>query len=350
MSKARDLADFVSDGNPLADGTISVSEVSGAAPTASPTFTGTVNVDGVAQIRGVTVEDSSGTTKGYVQGDTDGLLIASDGSNNITFDVNASERARIDSSGNLLVANTSASSSDTGHIFAPTGVAFHVRDGGIPLVVDRQTNDGDLQLFRKDGTIKGSIGTSTNTEITFAGLDAGIGIIDHAVVPTQGDGLLYRNNDEVDLGRSDTKWKDLYLSGGILADGISTVSTIRENVTTDSTTSGTLNISLLGTSVRYLTANQTANRTLNFRGDVSTSLNSVMAVGESITTAVLATQGTTAYYFNTIQIDTTGVTPKWQGGSAPTGGNASGIDSYSFTIIKTADATFTVLASQTQFA
>lgn len=47
MSKARTLADFVSDGSEFADGTISVAEVSGAAPTASPTFTGTVTTDEV---------------------------------------------------------------------------------------------------------------------------------------------------------------------------------------------------------------------------------------------------------------------------------------------------------------
>ena len=62
------------------------------------------------------------------------------------------------------------------------------------------------------------------------------------------------------------------------------------------------------------------------------------------------TQGSTAYYLNAYQVDGSSVTPKWQGGSAPTGGNASSIDSYTFTIIKTADATFTVLASQTKFA
>ena len=50
MSKARDLADFVSAGSPLADGTISVSEVSGAAPTASPTFTGSVESEGNVRI------------------------------------------------------------------------------------------------------------------------------------------------------------------------------------------------------------------------------------------------------------------------------------------------------------
>jgi len=134
MSKARDLADSVSTGGILEDGAVSVSEISDLtvtaaelnnvagvnsdvqtqldlkAPLASPSFTGTVNVDGVAQIRGVTVKDSSGTTKGYVQGDADGLLIASDGSNNITFDVNATERMRIDSSGKVGIGTTTMQS------------------------------------------------------------------------------------------------------------------------------------------------------------------------------------------------------------------------------------------------
>jgi glutamate mutase epsilon subunit len=79
-------------------------------------------------------------------------------------------------------------------------------------------------------------------------------------------------------------------------------------------------------------------------------VNSNLAVGQSVTASILLTQGSTAYYLNAYQVDGSTVTPKWSGGSAPTAGNASGIDSYSFTIIKTADATFTVLASQTQFA
>ena len=92
-------------------------------------------------------------------------------------------------------------------------------------------------------------------------------------------------------------------------------------------------------------ANQSANRTIDF-----TNVNANMAVGESMTFAVLATQGSTAYYLNAYQVDSSSVTPKWQGGSAPSAGNASGIDAYSFTLIKTADATFTVLASVTQYA
>jgi hypothetical protein len=75
-----------------------------------------------------------------------------------------------------------------------------------------------------------------------------------------------------------------------------------------------------------------------------------MATGEAITVVFMVTQGSTAYYNNAVTIDGTSVTPKWQGGSAPTTGNASSIDIYSYTIIKTASATYTVLASQIQFA
>jgi hypothetical protein len=65
---------------------------------------------------------------------------------------------------------------------------------------------------------------------------------------------------------------------------------------------------------------------------------------------MLTTQGSTAYYNSAVQIDGVSVTPKWQGGSAPTSGNASSIDSYTYVIYKTASATYTVLASQTKFA
>ena len=132
--------------------------------------------------------------------------------------------------------------------------------------------------------------------------------------------------------------------------GTTSVAEMIEKVTTQTSTTGTINFDFLTQAVEFYTANQTANRTINFRGDGSTALNAVMAVGESMTAAILMTQGSSAYYLNTYQIDGSSVTPEWSGGSAPSSGNASSIDSYVFTIIKTADATFTVLASQTQFA
>lgn len=115
---------------------------------------------------------------------------------------------------------------------------------------------------------------------------------------------------------------------------------------------GTINVEVgsLG-SVWYYTSNATANFTLNFRKSSSVSLSSLLGVGQSVTVVFLNTNGTTAYYPTAFQIDGTSVTPKWQGGTAPSSGNASSIDAYSFTIIKTASTpTYTVLASQTKFA
>jgi hypothetical protein len=113
---------------------------------------------------------------------------------------------------------------------------------------------------------------------------------------------------------------------------------------------GTINYDITTQSVLYYTSNASANWTVNFRGSSGTSLNTLMSTGQSMTVAFLVTQGSTAYYNSAVQVDgtTSGVTTRWLGG-APTAGNASGIDSYRYLVIKTGSATFTVLASNTQF-
>ena len=114
---------------------------------------------------------------------------------------------------------------------------------------------------------------------------------------------------------------------------------------------GTVNFDASTQGVLYYTTNASANFTLNVRGTSSITLSSILAVGDSITVVFLNTNGATAYYPTVYQIDGSAVTPKWQGGTAPTGGNASSIDAYSLTIIKTAATpTYTVIASQTKFA
>jgi len=102
--------------------------------------------------------------------------------------------------------------------------------------------------------------------------------------------------------------------------------------------------------VVYITANSTANGTLNIRGNSGTTLNSYMATGESMTIVLAITNNATAYYPTTYQIDGSAVTVKWAGGTAPTGGNANSIDVYTLTVIKTGSAAYTVLGSQTKFA
>ena len=113
---------------------------------------------------------------------------------------------------------------------------------------------------------------------------------------------------------------------------------------------GTINIDTITSTVWYYTTNASANFTLNFRGNSGTTLNTLLATGQAITVVFLNTNGATPYYPTVYQVDGTGITPKWQGGTAPSAGNASAIDAYTVTIIKTATSTYTLLAAQTKFA
>ena len=116
-----------------------------------------------------------------------------------------------------------------------------------------------------------------------------------------------------------------------------------------SAATGTINFDVSTASVWYYTSNASANHTLNFRYSSGATLSSVLAVGDAITLVWLNTNGATAYYPNVIQIDGSTVTPKVP--AAIAAGNASAIDAYSFTIIKTAATpTYTVLETQTKFA
>lgn len=140
------------------------------------------------------------------------------------------------------------------------------------------------------------------------------------------------------------------ITGGTVSDSV--IKGLEEDVNiVASAATGTINIDTSTASIWYYTSNATANHTLNFRYSSGASLDSVLATGDSITIVWMNTNGATAYYPNVIQIDGTTVTPKIQGGSAISSGNASSIDIYSFTIIKTAATpTYVVLESQTKFA
>ena len=139
-------------------------------------------------------------------------------------------------------------------------------------------------------------------------------------------------------------------TGRVEAIGPTAIQEVFEKATVTATAAtGTVNYDVMTQAVLYYTSNASGNWTLNIRGDASNSLNSIMNTGESITIAHLVTMST-AYYNSAVQVDGAGVTPEWQGGSAPTAGNASSVDVYSYTVIKTGAATFKVFAAQTQFA
>lgn len=116
-------------------------------------------------------------------------------------------------------------------------------------------------------------------------------------------------------------------------------------------TSGTVNFDLSDYSIVYYTSDSTANFTLNVRGDSSTTLDSLMEVGESFSINFLNTNGATPYYATAYQIDGSAVTPIWQYGAAPSAGNANSTDVYNLTIVKTAATpTYTVFAAMAKFA
>ena len=161
----------------------------------------------------------------------------------------------------------------------------------------------------------------------------------------------YLGNSTATLGNTTITLGSTTSSVGNLTVTNALVTEMRETATVSATAStGTINFDVLTQVVLYYTTNASGNFTINFRGNSGTTLDSVMSTGQSLSATFLSTQGSTAYYNSAVTIDGNSVTPKWQGGSAPTSGNASSVDGYTYVIIKTGSATFTVLASQTKFA
>ena len=130
-----------------------------------------------------------------------------------------------------------------------------------------------------------------------------------------------------------------------------TFTNLTEKVTVAATAAtGTINYDTGTQSVVYFTSAAAGDWTINFRDSSGTTLNSKLAIGEAITLVHLVTLTGAEYRNTTVQVDGSSITPEWQGGSAPTAGNPNSIDSYAYTIIKTGDAAFTILAALTQFA
>lgn len=113
--------------------------------------------------------------------------------------------------------------------------------------------------------------------------------------------------------------------------------------------SATQNIYISQGASTYFTVSATTNWTFNIAFSSSTALNSAMSINDTVTVALITTQGSTAYYPSVFQIDGTTITPKWLGATAPSSGNASSVDVYHYTITKIANSTYTVLASQSQY-
>jgi len=214
-------------------------------------------------------------------------------------------------------------------------------------VVSSVSNGGTITIPSGTDTLVGRATTDTLTNKTLtAPVIATISNSGTLTLPAATDTLVGRATTDTLTNKTLTA---PVVTNGSISQSLLTAP--HEDITISATAAtGTVNFDAVTQGVLYYTTAASGNWTLNVRGDGSTTLNSLLAIGESITVVFLATQTATAYYATALTIDGSAVTPKYQGGTAWVAGNASSIDAYSYTIMKTASATFTVLASQTKFA
>ena len=205
----------------------------------------------------------------------------------------------------------------------------------------------DLIFFRNGSSPLPSLGFSGSTSGTTTVQATAVAGTTTLTLPAATDTLVGKATTDILTNKTLTSPT---ISGGTNTGSVLVGPEERTTVSATAAT-GTINFDAVTQGVLYYTSNSSANWTLNIRGSSGATLSSILAVGDAITVVFLATNGATAYYPTVYQIDGSAVTPKWQGGTAPTAGNASSIDAYSLTIIKTAATpTYTVLASQTKFA
>lgn len=205
------------------------------------------------------------------------------------------------------------------------------------------SNTGTLTLPSSTDTIVGRATTDTLTNKTLTSpVISTITNTGTLTLPTSTDTIVGRATTDTLTNKTLTS---PVINGGTLV-GPEERTTVSATAAT-----GTINFDAITQGVLYYTSNASANWTLNIRGSSGATLSSILAVGDAITVTHLVTQGSTAYYNNAVQIDGSSVTPKYQGGTAWAAGNASSIDAYVYTVVKTAATpTYTVFASQTKFA
>ena len=247
-----------------------------------------------------------------------------------------------------------------------TGVTFGTTDKGKRLLYSDGTNivDSALQNLSSDytPTLSANLDTnaknilidggnfigdeSGNEQIKFATTASAVNEISVTNAATGNNPVISATGGDTNVGITLTPKGDL---GRITLNGESKIFGVFENAFITTTFQTTLNYDILSQAVFYANVADASNFTVNLRGNSSTPLNSALAVGESVTVALLNKNDNTTYYNNVVQVDGTTVTAIYQGGSAPTAGNASSTDVYTYTALKTAASTYVVLASLTQF-
>ena len=145
---------------------------------------------------------------------------------------------------------------------------------------------------------------------------------------------------------------NLTVAGTMSAQGWVNEMTVTEYTTLSAAAPGTtIQFDTLTQSILYYSNSATNNWTLNVRGNSTTPLSSVLNVGQTMTIALMVSGGGTGYYQTGMSIDSVALTAKWQGGTAPTSGDTSATDIYTFSILRTSvTPSYIVFGSVSKFA
>jgi hypothetical protein len=227
--------------------------------------------------------------------------------------------------------------------FVDSNIGYLSNDYNPTLAANLSTNSKNIQFSSATGIID----SNSNPQITFTTTASATNGITITNAATGNSPAISATGADTNIGLTLTPKGNL---GRITANGEAKIFGVLEAVTITTTFNTTVNYDVLTQAVYYDNSVDTANHIINFRGNSTTPLNSVMNIGEAVTVAYLNVNLNTTYYNAITQVDGTTVTAIWQGGSAPTTGNATSTDVYTYTAIKTAASTYTVLAALTQFA
>jgi hypothetical protein len=161
--------------------------------------------------------NSTGSAFGQIYGNNTNVVMSAFGSRFIAFNTNGTEAARIDSSGNLLVGKTVTTFNTPGFLYETGGAVEVTRSGNRVMRLNRTTNDGSILEFNKGATTVGSIGTASGGFYlgnAASSAYANIRFTDNEVFPCESDGG--NNDDAIDLGKSNSRWRDIYATNGTI--------------------------------------------------------------------------------------------------------------------------------------
>ena len=223
---------------------------------------------------------------------------------------------------------------------------------GVPYTFGNATTAIPLSNLDADFNTTATLGNAAiglgNTTTTVGNLTLGNVLITSVATALPNSFLA---NSTATLGNATLTLGSSTTAVGNLALNNATIENIQEPANITATAANaTINIDILSNVVVYCTANATGNFTVNFRGNAGTTFNNAVPANVSVSASLVTAQGATAYYNSLVQVDGATVTPKWQGGTAPTTGNANSTDTYVYVVMKSAANTYTILASQTKFA